>query len=217
MLKGLAARLRREDDVVLVDTLDGYLTALVCGPVRADALQAMGALYGDGWAAMLDEQDLTEPFMELLRQRWAEINDALAPARLEGDLEQMQLMPLLTLFDEATQAELVADGVMRFDEMGAQPAEGVLWILGFLRAVQDHARDWHRFDAGSAVAQELDGLLMAISAVAMEPGEQLDRFLAEAYDDPGSVDQSVLFDDALFCVQDLKLFWQRPENRQMLS
>lgn len=217
MLKGLAAKVCSEDDIVLVDTVDGYLTALACGPIHADPLQAMDALYGDEWAAVLDEQDLTDPFMEALHRRWTEITEALAPALLEFDREQMQLTPLLTLFDDATLAELIASGIMRFDEMPAPPADGVLWVQGFLRAVRDHDADWHRFDPKSEVGLELDGMLMAIAAVAMAPGEQLERFLTEAYDDPANADQGVLLDDALFCVQDLKLFWQRPETRQLLS
>lgn len=217
MLKGLAARADEGADVVLIDTLDGYLTALACGPIYAYPLQAMDALYGDAWAAVLDEQDLTDPFMEALHLRWTEITAALSPALLEADREQMQLTPLLTLFDDETQAELIASGAMHFDEMDALPAEGVLWVQGFLRAVQDHEMDWHRFDPKSEIGQELDAMLMAIAAVGMEPGERLDQFLSEAYDDPEMVDQGVLLDDALFCVQDLKLFWQRPETRQLLS
>ena len=217
MLKLLAARAEPDADAVLIDTLDGYLTALACGPIYAYPLQAMDALFGDEWAGVLDEQDATEAFMEALQLRWTEIGGALAPALLESDREQMQLMPLITSFDDAAKADLITHGVMRLDEMDALPAEGVLWVQGFLRAVQDHEQDWHRFDPSSEVVQELDAMLMAIAAVAMAPGEQLSHFLAEAYDDPECADQGVLLDDALFCVQDLKLFWQRPETRQLLS
>ena len=217
MLKLLAMRAEPDADAILVDTLDGYLTALACGPIYAYPLQAMDALFGDEWAGVLDEQDATEPFMDALHQRWTEIGEALAPALLEADREQMQLMPLITVFDDAAKAQLITHGVMRLDELDAVPAEGVLWVQGFLRAVQDHEQDWHRFDPKSSIGQELDAMLMGIAAVAMNPGDTLDQYLAEAYEPDDAVDQSVLLDDALFCVQDLKLFWQRPETRQLLS
>ena len=217
LLKILAQAAESDEDVIMIDTLDGYLTALACGPIFAYPLQAMDALFGDSWAAALDEQDATEAFMEALQRRWTEIGAALEPALLASDAEQMQLMPLITEFDEATQAELITQGVMRLDEIDALPATGVLWVQGFLRAVQDHGPDWHRFDDASPLGHELDALLIAIAAVVMEPGESFSAYVAEAYEPGDQVDQNVLLDDALFCVQDLKLFWQRPEARQILS
>ena len=217
MLQLLAVRADADDDAILIDTLDGYLTALASGPVYAYPLQAMDALFGDDWAGVLDEQDVTEAFMEALHQRWTEIGEALAPALLEADREQMQLMPLITIFDQATKAELITQGVMRLDEMDLLPSEGVLWVQGFLRGVQDHDQDWHRFGTTSPLTEELEAMLLGIAAVAMPPGEALDHYIGEAYEGDNSVDTSVLLDDALFCVQDLKLFWQRPETRQLLS
>jgi len=217
MLRLVAQRVEPDDDVVLIDTLDGYLTALACGPVHADPLQAMDALFGEDWAVVLDEQDATERFMEALHQRWTEIGDALAPELLERDREQMQLMPLITVFDEAAKAELVSQGVMLFEESGMPPEEGVLWVQGFLRAVHDLEQDWRRFAPESSLCHELDSMLLGITAVVMPPGEELDRYLDQAYEPDDAVDSSILLDDALFCVQDLKLFWQRPETRQLLS
>ncbi len=217
MLKILAQATESDEDVVMIDTLDGYLTALACGPIYAHPLQAMDALFGDCWAAALDEQDATEAFMESLQKRWTEIGEALDPALLHSDAEQMQLMPLITAFDEAAKTDLITQGVMRLDEMDLLPPAGVLWVQGFLRAVQDHGQDWHRFDSISPMGHELDAMLTAIAAVAMEPGAQFSAYVAEAYESGDDVDQEVLLDDALFCVQDLKLFWQRPETRQVLS
>ncbi len=217
MLKILAQATESDEDVVMIDTLDGYLTALACGPIYAYPLQAMDALFGDYWAAALDERDATEAFMEALQARWAEIGEALSPVLLNGDAEQMQLMPLITEFDEAAKADLITQGIMRLDEMDVLPAAGVLWVQGFLRAVEDHEPDWHRFEQGSPLGDELNAMLIAIAAVALGPGEQFNAYVDEAYEPDDIVDQEVLLDDALFCVQDLKLFWQRPETRQVLS
>jgi yecA family protein len=217
MLAILARASSSDEDALLVDTLDGYLTALACGPVYGYPLQAMDALFGDHWAAALDEQEATEAFMEALHTRWTEIGEALEPGRLAAEPEQMQLMPLITEFDEAAKADLITQGVMRFEEMDALPAAGVLWVQGFLRAVQDQSHDWHRFDHASPLGHELDAMLMAIAVVAMPPGQQFNAYVAEAYESEDVVDQEVLLDDALFCVQDLKLFWQRPEARKNLS
>jgi yecA family protein len=217
MLKFIARAAGSDDEAILVDTLDGYLTALACGPIYAYPLQAMDALCGDFWPVALDEQDATEAFMDALHKRWTEIGEALQPERLTADPEAMQLMPLLTDFGDESKAELITRGVMRYEERDRLPGSGVLWAQGFLRGVRDHDPDWHRFDDHNPLGDELDAMLTAIAAVTLEQGPQFEAYVAEAYEPGTMVDQEVLLDDALFCVQDLKLFWLRPDTRQALS
>ena len=212
LLQILAVNTGEGEDPIPVDTLDGYMTALVCGPNDASPLQAMDALFGDDWAGALDEQDGTEEFMEVLHHRWNEIGEALAPEALMADQEAMLLTPLITEFDEATKADLLSQGVLTAEQLAQLPPPGLMWVEGFMRAVEDHEASWYANDSESEQGQMLDAMLMAIAAVAMVPGEQRDNYIAESYEPGEVVDQDVLLDDALFSVQDLRLFWLQPAS-----
>ena len=50
LLNLLAAAADEDEAPLTIDTLDGYLTALVCGPVTVSPVEAMDALFGEGWA-----------------------------------------------------------------------------------------------------------------------------------------------------------------------
>lgn len=207
LLSLLAAAGDDDDAPVPIDMLDGYLTALVCGPQTVSPLAAMDALFGEDWAAALDAQDQTEAFVEALHLRWNEIADSLDPEALLADPESMHLTPLITEFDEATKADLLAQGVLDAAQLDQLPPPGVIWAEGFMLAVQDHETDWYIHDDESQAGQMLGAMLLAIAAVAMPEGEQRQSYISEAYDEDVDVDQNVLIDDALFSAQDLRLFW----------
>lgn len=217
LLQILSAAAPAEQDAIPIDALDGYMTALICGPVEASPLQAMDALFGEDWAAPLDEQELTEEFMEVLHERWNEIGEALDPEALAAEPELMMLTPLITEFDEATKAELLSQGVLKAEQLDQLPPPGLMWVEGFMQAVEDHSEAWYANDSESEQGQMLDAMLMAIAAVAMPPGEQRDNYIAESYEPDETVDQDVLLDDALFSAQDLRLFWLQPAQGQLLS
>ena len=207
LLQILVAATPEDETAVPIDMLDGYLTALICGPVVVTPIQAMDALFGEDWADALDEQDATEEFMSVLHERWNEIADSLEPEALAANPEAMQLTPLITEFDEATKADLLSQGVLTAEQLEQLPPNGLMWVEGFMQAVDDFEEAWYIFDSESEEAQMLDAMLMSVAAVAMAPGEQREAYIAEAYDEGEEVDQDVLLDDALFSAQDLRLFW----------
>ena len=207
LLNILAAQSSEDEEAVPIDTLDGYMTALICGPVVASPLQAMDALFGENWPEPLQAQDQLEAFTDALHERWNEIADSLEPEALAANPEAMQLTPLITEFDEATKADLLSQGVLTAEQLEQLPPNGLMWVEGFMQAVDDFEEAWYIFDNESEEAQMLDAMLMSVAAVAMAPGEQREAYIAEAYDEGEEVDQDVLLDDALFSAQDLRLFW----------
>lgn len=217
LLQVLAAATPEDADAVPIDTLDGYMTALICGPVVVSPIAAMDGLFGDNWAAVLDEQEATEEFMDVLMTRWNEISDSLDPESLSADPEAMLLEPLITEFDEATKADLLAQGVLTADQLSDLPAPGVMWVEGFMQAVEDNEQAWYLHDSESEAGQMLDAMLMSVAAVAMPAGEQREAYIAEQYEPEDEIDQDVLIDDALFSAQDLRLFWLQPQAGQVLS
>ena len=216
-LQILAADLTEDEDPVPIDTLDGYMTALLCGPVKSSPLQAMDALFGDEWPTPLDALDQIEEFTNALMNRWNEIAESLDPEALSENPEAMLLMPLITEFDEATKADLLSQGVLNAEQLEQLPPSGLMWVEGFMQAVQDYESDWYVFDSESEQGQMLDTMLASIAAVAMPPGEQREAYIAESYGEDEAVDQEMLLDDALFSAQDLRLFWLLPAEGQLLS
>lgn len=220
LLQVLAAVAGDDDEPVPVDTLDGYMTALICGPVVLSPLSAMDGLFGEDWPATLDAQDVLEEFNAVLHARWNEIADSLDPEALASNPEAMLLTPLITEFDEATKADLLSQGVLKADQLDELPPAGLMWVEGFMQAVEDNSDAWYSHDSDSEAGQMLDAMLMAVAAVALPPGEQRETYIAESYEadalDAG-VDQNVLLDDALFSAQDLRLFWLQPPSGQLLS
>lgn len=207
LLHVLAAAADEDAPAITIDTLDGYLHALQVGPFEAAPADAMDALFGEDWPAPLAEQEQLDAFMDALHLRWNEIGDSLDPQTLIEDPEAMQLTPLITEFDEDTKAALLAQGVLKPELLERLPAAGQMWVEGFMQAVQDGEADWQVFEEGSEPAQMLDAMLMSVAAVALPEGPQRQAYIAEAYDEDVQVDQHVLIDDALFSVQDLRLFW----------
>ncbi|ALT77960.1 MULTISPECIES: UPF0149 family protein [unclassified Roseateles] len=217
LLQILVAATPEDEQAVPIDTLDGYMTALICGPVVLSPIAAMDALFGEDWAAPLDEQDATEEFMSVLMTRWNEISESLDPEALSADPEAMLLTPLITEFDEATKADLLKQGVLSEDQLSELPPPGLMWVEGFMQAVEDNEQAWYVHDSESEAGQMLDAMLMSVAAVAMPPGEQREAYIAEQYEPEDDIDQDVLLDDALFSAQDLRLFWLQPQDGQALS
>lgn len=199
-----------DEEAITIDTLDGYITALICGPVLVSPIAAMDALFGEDWPAFLEEREALEDFNQALHLRWNEIAEALNPDALAENPDAMLLTPLITEFDEATKAQLLSEGVLKADQLDALPPAGVLWVEGFMQAVDDFEGDWYSHPADSEMGQALDALLMAVAAVALPPGDQLESYVAMSYEADDVVDQEVLLDDALYAVQDLRLFWLTP-------
>ena len=210
LLAIVAAAADENAPAVTIDTLDGYMTALQAGPVPAAPIHAMDALFGEDWPAALEAQEQTEAFMDALHLRWNEIGESLDPQALIEAPEQMQLNPLISEFDEDTRDQLIAQGLISAEQMDSLPAPGVMWAEGFLRAVRD-SEAWMLDD--SDAGQDLALMLQAIAAVTLPEGsEARQAYIGEAYEGPDEVDQNALIDDALFTVQDLRLFWLQQED-----
>jgi hypothetical protein len=165
----------------------------------------MDALFGDEWPGIFESQEQTDAFMDVLHLRWNEIADSLDPQALVESPEQMQLVPLISDFDDETKARLLADGSLTEDLLQRLPAAGALWAQGFLQAVEDTG-SWE-LPEGDA-ARDLSLMLEAIEAVTLATNsDERATYIQDAYEEPEGIDQDALIDDMLFTVQDMRLFW----------
>lgn len=204
-LAQLAGAADQDAPAITLDTLDGYLTALLVGPQPSAPIQAMDALFGDEWPAPLEEQGATDDFMDALHLRWNEIADSLDPQPLLDAPEQMHLTPLISEFDDETKERLLAEGALSAELLERLPAAGAMWAQGFLQAVDD-VGTWTLPDGDAA--SDLALMLEAINAVTLEDGSTpRAEYIEQAYEEVDGIDQNALIDDMLFTVQDLRLFW----------
>lgn len=196
-----------DEELVLIDMLDGYMIVLICGLVMVLLLQVMDVLFGEDWFVMLDVQDVIEEFMDWLYQCWNEIVVMLDLVVLMVDQEQMLLMFLIIEFDELMKVDLFVQGVLIVEQFEGLFVLGVMWVDGFMCVVYDYEMVWYVYEVGSEQGQMFDVMLMVLVVVVMLIGQQCEVYIVEFYEVEDEVDQNVLFDDVLFFVQDLCLFW----------
>jgi uncharacterized protein len=199
------------------DYVDGFLTAIVCAPVRVPPEQAMLALAGDAYERACADPLSQAEALAVVAARLAAIETALDPEALLDAPDTLRLDPLLVQVDEAARERWLAAGRPVDEELWFRP--GAFWAEGFLAGRERLADALGWPAAGSAGDEALQPLLAPLQ-VLQEPSDS-ELFAAgvaamrrrgpatgvasgQAPDD--TLDQALL-DDALFAVQDLRLAW----------
>ncbi len=205
-LEALFARLGGFDDTISLEWFDGCLAAMVCGPRRVLPSDWIPLLIGDAWARTFADPDDVAQATATLQRRWDTVAAQLDPEALFEDPDRLRLQPLMDDFDPALRDRLVAEGELAAEEAATWPGTGEVWALGFLETVDRLADDWQVPDDGSEDAVVYRACLQCLEALAERDDARLRADLAARY--PGrSLSRDELIDEALFAVQDLRLFW----------
>jgi uncharacterized protein len=216
----VCARLSGFGDPVDPEFADGFLTALVCGPVRPAAGRWLEALAGDAFArAFADPPDAAQA-QGALDARIAAIARALDPDALARWPDHLRLDPLIAEVNDEDRARFAADAGIS-PEDAAWLRTGAIWAEGFLAASEAFAAAWGREQLDEAARAEHLDLVAQIGALRLPPGSDEEREFAARYHPQGLPARDVLLDEALFAVQDLRLWWldhgPRPETRQVAA
>ena len=184
--------------------VDGYLTALVAGPRAVSVGEWLPAMCDDAFERSFADPDDVAQAMAALLARWNVIASQLDAEALADDPDRLRLEPML--FDDGAEvrAEMLANGLSEA-EIDALPLPGALWAAGFLAACGAFEADWRSLDDASDAAQWRDDLLAGIAALhagSVELGPHLARHHAGR-----RLTREELIDEAIFCVQDLRLLW----------
>jgi len=194
----------RHDDVPPLETLDGFLTALACGPrviLREEYLPVLlGIAQSErlGFADMASEKD----FLGLLDRRAQQIVAALS-APVDNLDDQRALQPALT--DWAGAREDLQAGVLTDADREALenwPLIGEPWANGFLLAVDHWSEEWE-LPAGDE--DEFVNDCLAAFEVLVLPEQELEPDQREAIRDASRDD---LVGEAIWAAYDLRRFWQ---------
>ena len=217
-LDALFDRLGGFDDTISLEWFDGCVAALICGPRAVLPGEWLPLLFGDSWErTFADPEDVAQATATLMR-RWNVVAAQLDPEALFDNPDHLRLVPLMDDFDPGLRDRLLAEGKLTPEEATGWPGTGETWALGFLQTIERLSDDWHVPDDGSEDAVVYRSCLRCLEALIERDEAMLRADLAARY--PGKTltrDESI--DEALFAVQDLRLFWleraARPAPRRV--
>jgi uncharacterized protein len=216
-LDALFERIGGFDDTVSLEWFDGCLAALICGPRAARPGEAVPAVIGDAWARTFADPDDVAQALAVLTRRWDVVASQLDPQALFEDPDRLRLVPLMDDVDPALRDRLVAEGRLTPAEVEEWPGTGEIWAQGFLETIERSGDDWHLPDDGSEDAVVYRSCLRCLEALAERDDARRRADLAARYRGRTPT-RDQLVDDALFAVQDLRVFWldraHRPAPRR---
>jgi uncharacterized protein len=131
----------RSDVPLSLESVDGFITALICGPREVAPDEFFPILLDriDGLAGVFENEAEESRFMALFQRRWNEISRAL-DAPVENLADPRALAPLIMDWDGLL-GELPPDDAVRLKAEGI-PLHAQLWASGFLLAVEYWENDW---------------------------------------------------------------------------
>ncbi len=201
--------------------VDGWLTALACGPVRLPAAQWPALMCGDAFErAFADPPDQAHA-LATLETRLAVLTRALDAEALLAQPDEARLDPYFDAWSEEEGRE-IAEGTELTPAQAAQSMTGGYWAEGFLGAVQDLSASggpWGLPEGDENIDGPMQEMADQVEALLMDPrGEDYAAFLAD-YHDGKPLERDALLLNACFAVQDLRLFLldhgPRPETRRV--
>jgi uncharacterized protein len=163
-LEDWCERLSEHMPQVAPDWVDGYLTALICGPRAVVPSEYLTLMFGESLIKVLSKADDFEAFMGLLMRRWNAVASELDPQRLLSAPDDIHLNPLMSEYPQDEIAQKVAEGLITPEQaMGLQTGGG--WATGFGQAMLDFEDDWEVFEEGTAEFDIIDFTVKAVMAL----------------------------------------------------
>jgi len=215
----VCSRLAGFDERIGTEWADGYLTALVAGPLAPALDEILPRLAGDAFARAFADPEDEGRARQALQARLRVLAHHLDPQALLDDPEALRLQPLvLTLGDEERRA-LVQEQGFGEDE-AALLLEGAEWAFGFADALEDFdERLQAPADADEDALAQYGDLLDQITALMLTPDSPELQAHAEKYWKGSLPTRDDLVDAACLAVQDLRLWWldhaPRPATRRV--
>lgn len=212
-LEAWCERLSEHMPQVAPDWVDGYLTALVCGPRAVPPSEYLTLMFGESLMHVMSDASDFEALMSLLMRRWNALSDELEPMRLLDAPDEVHINPLMSEYPQDEIAQKVAEGLITDEQaMGLQTGGG--WARGFGQAMLDFEDDWDVFEEGTAEFELVDANVQNVLALTQTQREALSAFCEEAYG-TADISRDDLIAQAMLAVQDLRLFWLQHKPKQV--
>ncbi len=204
-LEDWCERLNEYMPQVAPDWVDGYLTALVCGPRAVMPSEYLPAMFGDALMHVMSKTQDFEAFMGLLMRRWNSLAAELDPKSLVAEPDEIRLNPLMSEYPQDEIDEKVAEGLIS-PEQAMSLATGGGWARGFGQAVVDFEDDWEVFEEDTAEYEIVDFNVRSVLLLAQTDKAKLAEFCEQHYGD-ADVSRDDMIAQAMLSVQDLRLLW----------
>ncbi len=225
-----ADELRAFDDVCLrlsgfadhigFEWVDGFLTGLAAGCRQVDDEEWLEALCGDAFDRAFADPPARSAALRALKARLAVLRDQLDPEALFDAPDEMRLNPLLTAWDDASRAAVVAEQGMGLED-AAQMHTGTLWALGLLDCAETLPAIWPAPPEGAdaELAAAYGKLWSQIEALSLPPDSPEFAAHRDALFPGADPSRDDLLTQACYAVQDLRLFGvdhaPRPQTRRV--
>ncbi len=230
----VCSRLAGFDERIGTEWADGYLTALVAGPLAPALDEILPRLAGDAFARAFADPEDEGRARQALQARLRVLAHHLDPQALLDDPEALRLQPLvLTLGDEERRALVQEQGfgedeadhveTLAFRVGRALPKVGKVpapplpvttaspredWAFGFADALEDFdERLQAPADADEDALAQYGDLLDQITVLMLTPDSPELQAHAEKYWKGSLPTRDDLVDAACLAVQDLRLWW----------
>ncbi|MCW5633696.1 MAG: UPF0149 family protein [Rubrivivax sp.] len=205
--------------------VDGWLTAMVAGPVRLPTEQWLELLCGDAFTRAFADPAAHGQALATLEARVRTLTRMLDAEALATWPDQLRLRPYFDDWNEDEARELgMAEGTNLTPAEAAEQMIGGFWAEGFFIGLDTLQRHWGLPERGAAGAEDDIGAAIReicepIDALIWDPdGDDMQRYVAARHGGKPPA-RDVLLDDACFAVQDLRLFLldhgPRPEPRRV--
>ena len=209
----LCRQLAGFDERLHGEWVDGYLTAVAASWRAIPLEELLEPMCRDAFArAFADPEDEARAH-RILGARLETLRAALDPEALLDDPDALRLQPWMAVWDEASRAALVEDGLATAEE-AATLHTGQEWAAGFLQATVDFAADWPDPRDDDEHAEAYTGALGTVAALAWDPASPEFADFARAGWKDADPTRDELIDEACFAVQDLRLWWLDHPPRQ---
>lgn len=197
--------------------IDGWLCALAAGPRLPPAELWLEKMLGDSFSRAFADPPEVARALAALQGRLAVLCAQLDPEALLDHPDQLRLAPLVDEWSDADR-EQIAAAAQADGSPAPLPLSGAFWASGVIAAMQAHDDIWVE-PTDADTARVFGSLIDQISFLELPQGHPDIERHAQTYWPEGLPERDRLIDEALFVVQELRLFWldqaPRPETRRV--
>jgi uncharacterized protein len=188
--------------------IDGYLTALAASWRAIPIEEALPRMCGDAFERVFADPEDVARAMQALQARFDMLHGQLDPEALYDDGQTLRLAPLMQDWSSIDEDEIECLKV----ESGSDAAvlrTGAWWGAGFLSALDDFSEDWAPPRRCDREAAEDHAVLRRTVDLLVKDTQDPDvrAFLSEQWPAGSLPTREDLIDEALFAVQELRLWW----------
>ncbi len=196
-----------------LEWVDGFLTSLAAGPRLPEHEVWLTALCGDAFDRAFADPADRQRAQRALQTRLKVLCEQLNPEKLLDQGQSLRLSPLMMEWTDADRERLVQEGTMAAEDLPVVQT-GAEWALGFIDGTEAFADAWQAplDEVPDAAREELLNQLVLLFMPADEPERA--ALLARYHPPPAGGEGTPLepshedlITEALFAVQDLRVFW----------